>query len=135
MLLSLARICAAGFWRSGRHHLSRAPPLRSTTEEIRHALENQLMSRIDHIVIQLLDAIESLMRIILAGLAAAEIWVRTQLGYFGVPPGISVVILIAIALLLIVAALRLLGPIVYIVVMVFMVLLMLHALMPITVQH
>ena len=93
------------------------------------------MSRSDHIVTQLLDAIESVVRIILAGLAAIEIWVRTQLGYLGVPPGISVVILIAAALLLIVAALRLFGPIVYIVVTVFIVLLMIHAMMPIIVQH
>lgn len=93
------------------------------------------MTRVDQVVIQLLDFIESVVRLILAGLAAIEIWARTQLAGLGVPPGISVIILIAIALLLIVAALRLLGPIVYVVVMVFIVLLMVHALMPAMVQH
>ena len=93
------------------------------------------MDRIDNVVIQLLDFLEAVLRIILAGLAAIEIWARTQLAGLGVPPGISVIILIAIALLLIVAALRLLGPIVYILVMVFIVLLMVHALMPVVIQH
>lgn len=92
------------------------------------------MDRVDQIVIQLLDVIEEIVRLILAGLAAIEIWARTQLGSLGVPPGISVIILIAIALLLIVAALRLLGPIVYVVVIVFLVLLMLHTLMPVIVR-
>lgn len=92
------------------------------------------MSRIDQIVIQLLDFFEEVLRVILAGLAAIEIWARTQLASLGVPPGISVVILVAIALLLIVAALRLLGPVVYILVMVFIALLMIHAMMPVMVQ-
>ena len=97
-------------------------------------LEINMCVRIDQIVIQLLDFFEEVLRVILAGLAAIEIWARTQLASLGVPPGISVVILVAIALLLIVAALRLLGPVVYILVMVFIALLMIHAMMPVMVQ-
>ena len=93
------------------------------------------MDRVDQIVIQLLNLIEQIVSLILAGLAAIEIWARTQLASLGIPPGISVIILIAIALLLIVGAIRLLGPIVYVVVVVFIVLLMLHTLMPVIVQH
>lgn len=93
------------------------------------------MDRVDQIVIQLLNLIEQIVTLILAGLAAIEIWARTQLANLGVPPGISVVILIAIALLLIVGAIRLLGPIVYVVVIVFIVLLMLHTLVPVIAQH
>ena len=58
------------------------------------------MNQIDHIVVQLLDVIESLVRLVLAGLAAIEIWVRAQLAHLGVPPGISVIILLAVALVL-----------------------------------
>ena len=93
------------------------------------------MNEIDHIVVQLLDVIESLVRLVLAGLAAIEIWVRAQLAHLGVPPGISVIILLAVALVLIVAALRLFGSIAYVIVTVFIVLLVLHALMPVVVQH
>ena len=88
------------------------------------------MGSVDQVIIQLLNFLEVVARVILAGLAAIETWAETQLASLGVPPGISVIILIAIALLLIVAALRLLGPIVYVLVMVFIVLLMVHALMP-----
>jgi hypothetical protein len=97
--------------------------------------KDDAMNQLDHIIIELLDVIETGVRLILAGLAAIEIWVRTQLVHLGVPPGISVVILLAVALLLIVGALRLFGSIAYVVVTVFIVLLVLHALMPVVLQH
>ncbi|HEY6433542.1 MAG TPA: hypothetical protein VIZ17_16295 [Acetobacteraceae bacterium] len=89
------------------------------------------MNQFDNVVVQLLDAIKAFVDLILAGLAAIEMWARTQLVHVGVPPGITVIILILIALLLIVAALRLFGGIAQIIVVLFLLLLAVHALMPI----
>ncbi len=89
------------------------------------------MNQFDNVVVQLLDAIKAFVDLILAGLAWIEMWVRTQLIHLGVPPGIAVVILILLALVLIVGALRLFGGIAQIIVVLFLLLLAVHALLPI----
>jgi hypothetical protein len=89
------------------------------------------MDQVDAVITRLLEIIKSFVDLVLAGLAAIEMWVRTQLIQLGVPPAISLIILIALALLLIVAALRLFGGIVYAIVIIFLILLAIHALMPV----
>lgn len=89
------------------------------------------MERVDQAITKLLALIKSLVDLVLGALAAIEVWLRAQLGGLGVAPPIQTIILIAVAVLLIAATLRLFGGVLRAVVVIFLVLLALHALMPV----
>jgi hypothetical protein len=89
------------------------------------------MERVDQAITKLLALIRDLVDLGLSGLAAIEVWLRGQLAGLGVAPPIQTIILIAIAVVLIVATLRLFGGILRAAVVIFLVLLALHALMPV----
>jgi hypothetical protein len=72
--------------------------------------------------------------LILAGIVAAELWLRGQLTLLGVPPAIQVVLLVALAVVLILAALRLFGGLIRVAVVLVLLLIVIHALLPIIQQ-
>jgi hypothetical protein len=90
-----------------------------------------MLDRVNQAITELLALIRSLVDLILGGLAAIETWLRGQLAGLGVAGPIQTIILLAVALLLIVAALRLFGGVLRAIVVIFLILLALHALMPV----
>ncbi len=84
-----------------------------------------------HALLQLLIEIGSL---ILAGILAIELWLRAQLTLLGVPPAIQTVLLVALAAVLILAALRLFGGLIRVAVVLILLLVVIHVLLPVL-QH
>jgi hypothetical protein len=89
------------------------------------------MNEVRQVLNSLLQLVIRLGDIIVGAIIAIEVWLRTELTTLGVPPLIQTVLLIASALLLIVAALRLFGGLVRIAVILVLALIALHILMPV----
>lgn len=68
--------------------------------------------------------------LIVAGIVAIELWLRGQLGQFGLPPGVQTTILVALAALLVLASLRLFGGLIRIALILVLLLIALHVVMP-----
>ncbi|WP_428487623.1 hypothetical protein [Rhodopila sp.] len=82
----------------------------------------------------LLHLLAQLGELVLAGILAIELWLRAQLSQLGVSPPIQTVLLIALAVLLIVAALRLFGGLIRVAVILILLLVVIHVLLPVL-QH
>lgn len=78
----------------------------------------------------LLNALVELGHLIVSGLVALELWLRSQLATAGLPPAIQTVLLVAFAVLLIVAALRLFGGLFRVAVILVLILIAIHIIMP-----
>ncbi len=85
---------------------------------------NQFLETALHLLVQLGD-------LVLAGLVALELWLRDGLTQLDVPRPIQTVLLVAMAALLIVAALRLFGGLIRVAVIVVLVLIAIHVLLPV----
>ncbi len=72
--------------------------------------------------------------LILAGIVAVELWFRAQFALLGLPPPIQTVLLVAIAAVLILAALRLFGGLIRVAVVLVLLLVVIHVLLPV-IQH
>lgn len=72
--------------------------------------------------------------LVLAAIVAAELWLRGQLTALGVAPSMQVVLLVALAVVLILAALRLFGGLIRVAVVLVLLLIVIHALLPIVQQ-
>ena len=66
----------------------------------------------------------------LAVFAAIELWLRGELQAMGLAPVVQTIILVAVAVLLVLAALNLLGGLIRVLVVLFLVLLAVHILVP-----
>ncbi|HST75772.1 MAG TPA: hypothetical protein VLJ20_10410 [Acetobacteraceae bacterium] len=88
------------------------------------------MEKVDQAINALLALFASAADAILAGLAAVEQWLRTQLSGLGVAPQIQTVIMVAVAILLLLLVLRVFGGIIRVVLVVFLILLALHVVLP-----
>lgn len=88
------------------------------------------MDQLSHTVESLLRLLVQAGNLILAGLLAVEVWARGQLAGLGLPPEIQTVLMVALAALLIVAALRLFGGLIRVAVVLVMILVVLHVLLP-----
>jgi len=84
-----------------------------------------------HAIATLLQLLTQLGDLILAGIVAMELWLRTQFALFGLPPPIQTVLLIAFAVVLILVALRLFGGLIRVVVVLLLLLVVFHVLMPV----
>jgi hypothetical protein len=82
----------------------------------------------------LLQLITRLGDLVVLGLAAAEAWLRAQLTLLGVAPTIQTVLLLALAFLLILSALRWFGGLIRVAVILVLLLFGFHALLPL-IQH
>ncbi len=91
----------------------------------------QTFTRAVDALLQLLLQLGSL---ILAGIVAVELWLRAQFALLGLPPTIQTVLLIAIAVVLLLAALRLFGGLIRVAVVLLLLLVVIHVLLPI-IQH
>jgi hypothetical protein len=84
------------------------------------------------------NALETLLQLfvrlgdlIVAAIVAVELWLRTLLGQLGVPSSIQSVLLIALAIILVLGALRLFGGVIRIAIILFLLLIAIHALAPV----
>jgi hypothetical protein len=82
----------------------------------------------------LLRLIITLGNIVLAGIVAIELWVRGQLAQLGVPKTLQTVILVTVAILLIIASLRIFGGLIRVALVLVLVLIGLHILAPLLVN-
>ncbi len=89
------------------------------------------MDSLNHAVETLLHLVVQAGNLIVAGIIAIELWLRGQLAALGLPPAIQTVLLIALAALLIVAALRLFGGLIRVAVILVVILIAIHVLMPV----
>ncbi|HEY0184029.1 MAG TPA: hypothetical protein VGC09_14570 [Rhodopila sp.] len=92
------------------------------------------MDSFTHLVRSLLDLLIGLGNIIVAALISVELWLRAQLGQLGLPPAVQTVILIAVAVLLVIGALRLFGGLIRVAVVLVLILIAIHVLLPVL-QH
>ncbi len=89
------------------------------------------MDQVDQAINALLRLFRAAGDALLAGLAAVEVWLRVQLSHLGVERSIQPVILTAVAILLLVAILRLFGGAIRVLLVVLLILLALHVVLPI----
>ena len=92
------------------------------------------MDSFRHVASTLLQLLIQLGDLIVAGIVTIELWLRAQLAQFGLPPNIQTAILVVLAALLIIGALRLFGGLIRIAVVLVLILIAIHILMPLT-QH
>jgi hypothetical protein len=92
------------------------------------------MDDVNRVLDSLLQLVVGLGDLIVNAIVAIELWLRVQLGTMGLSPQIQTVILIALAVLLILGALRLFGGLVRIAVVLILALIAVHILMPVL-QH
>jgi hypothetical protein len=88
------------------------------------------VDRFRHVVNSLLQLILWLGNLIVAGIMAIESWLRAQLSQLGVSQPVQTVILLAVAVVLIVAALRLFGGLIRVAVVLVLILIAIHIVMP-----
>jgi hypothetical protein len=79
-------------------------------------------------ILQLLLRIGNL---IVAGLVAVELWVRGQLAAAGMAPSLQTVVMVSVAALLILAALRLFGGLIRAIVILVLILVAIHIVLPV----
>ena len=89
------------------------------------------MDQVNSVLKSLLKLMISLGDIIVGAIVAIELWLRTQLGTLGLAPQLQTAVLVVLAILLIVAALRLFGGLVRIAVILVLALIAVHILMPV----
>ena len=87
---------------------------------------------------QFIDALLRLLiqfgNLVMGFILTIELWLRSQLDQFGVSHNVGTVILLAVALFLIVTALRLFGGLIRVALILFLLLLLIDLLLPV-VQH
>jgi hypothetical protein len=69
--------------------------------------------------------------LIVAGLVAFELWVRGQLAALGMAPSLQTVVMLSLAALLILAALRLFGGLIRAIVILVLILIAIHIVLPV----
>ena len=88
------------------------------------------MDSVHQVVNAFLNLLVGLLDLALGWLAALETWLRIQLTQLGVAQSIQTIILIAVAVLFLLAALRLMGGVIRVIVLIFLILLIVHILAP-----
>lgn len=89
------------------------------------------MDAVNHALQTLLNLLVQIGNLVMAAIVACELWLRGELTLLQVPRPIQTVLMVALALLLIVAALRLFGGLIRIAVIVILLLIALHVLLPV----
>ena len=92
------------------------------------------MDSFTHAVNTVLQLLIELGNLVLAGIVAIEVWIRAQLTLLGLPPAVQVILLVAVALVLILTALRLFGGLIRVAVVLVLLLIVTHALLPVIQQ-
>jgi hypothetical protein len=89
------------------------------------------MDSFTHAINALLQLLVHIGGLIIAGLIAVELWLRGQLATFGMSPGIQTTIMLMLAGVLILAALRLFGGLIRAIVVLVLILIIVHILLPV----
>ncbi len=84
-----------------------------------------------HALDALLQLLNQLGRLLLAAVVAIELWLRTQFTLLGLPPVIQTALMVGVAVMLILAALRLFGGLIRVAVVVLLLLVVIHVVLPI----
>jgi len=92
------------------------------------------MDDVNRVLNSLLQLVIGLGDLIVGGILAIENWLRTQLATMGLAPQVQTAILVVLAVLLIIAALRLFGGLIRIAIVLILALIAIHILMPVL-QH
>jgi hypothetical protein len=87
-----------------------------------------------HLINSLLQLLIDLGNLILGGIITVELWLRTQLGQFGLPPMVQTLILLALAALLIVVSLQLFRGLIRAAAVLVLILIAIHIVLPVL-QH
>ncbi len=91
------------------------------------------MESFTQLINRLLRIVITVGNIVLAGIVAIELWMRGQLAQLGVPKTLQTVLLATVAILLIVASLRIFGGLIRVALVLILVLIALHILAPLVV--
>lgn len=89
------------------------------------------MNAFTHAIETLLQLVIQLGDLMITGIVGIELWLRAQLAMFGLPPAIQTALLIALAAMLILAALRLFGGLIRVAVILVLMLILVHVLLPV----
>ena len=89
------------------------------------------MDSLRHAIDSLFGLLLQIGDVIVAEILTIELWLRGQLGQFGLAPAVQTTILVVFAIVLVVAALRLFGGLIRIAVLLFLLMIALHFLVPV----
>lgn len=89
------------------------------------------MDSFTRLVRSLLQLLIQLANIIVTAVLTIELWLRAHLVYFGLPPVVQTVIMVALAALLILGSLRLFGGLIRTIMVLVLILIALHILLPV----
>ncbi len=89
------------------------------------------MNAFTHAIETLLQLVIQLGDLMITGIVGIELWLRAQLAMFGLPPAIQTALLIALAAMLILAALRLFSGLIRVAVILVLMLILVHVLLPV----
>lgn len=89
------------------------------------------MNAFTHAIETLLQLVIQLGGLMITGIVGIELWLHAQLAMFGLPPAIQTALLIALAAMLILAALRLFGGLIRVAVILVLMLILIHVLLPV----
>lgn len=89
------------------------------------------MNSFQHVINTLLQLLVHFGDLVTAAIVAIELWLRSELQQFGLPRSIQTVILVALAVLLIVGALRLFGGLIRVAVVLVLLLIAIHIMLPV----
>jgi hypothetical protein len=88
-----------------------------------------------HALDTLLQLLIRIGNLIVAGIVAIELWLRAGLRQFGLPPAMQTAILVVLAVILIVGALRLFGGLIRVAVVIVVLIIAIHILLPVLQQR
>lgn len=89
------------------------------------------MQNVKHLVDTLLHLVVRIGHLLVSAIIAIELWIRNELSHAGLPPALQTVLMLAVAGLLILGALRLFGGLVRIAVVLLVVLIAIHIILPV----
>jgi hypothetical protein len=93
-------------------------------------LRESTVDSFTHVIKSLLQLLIQLGNLIVAGIVIIEVWLRGQLTQFGLPHNIQTVILLVLAAVLIIGALRLFGGLIRLAVVLVLILIAVHIVIP-----
>ncbi len=92
------------------------------------------MDSFNHVIGSLLRLLVQLGNLIVAGIVAIELWLRTQLAQLGVAPDVQTLIMLLLAAVLVVCAFRLFGGLIRVALMLVLILVASQIIMPLVPQ-
>lgn len=89
------------------------------------------MDNVTNVINRLLQILIELGNLIIGGIVTLEVWLRGQLGQFGMSAQVQTVIMLALAALLVVGALRIFGGLIRVAIVLVLILIAIHIVLPV----